>query len=50
MGTTRRQISPKLKFQIVLEVLQGQKTVALVVKAFGVHPVSVSLWKKTRIL
>ena len=28
---------PKLKFQIVLEVLRGQEAVAQAVKAFGVH-------------
>ncbi|MGI9038884.1 MAG: transposase [Gemmatimonadota bacterium] len=43
---TRRRYSPKLKFQVVLEVLSGQKSPAQVGKAYGVHPNSVGLWKK----
>jgi transposase len=42
-----RRYSPKLKFQIVLELLQGDKTVGQVAKAYGVHPNSVSTWKRT---
>jgi transposase-like protein len=44
---TRRRYSPKLKFQVVVEVLSGQKNPAQVAKAYGVHPNSVGLWKKT---
>jgi transposase-like protein len=43
---TRRRYSPKLKFQVVVEVLSGQKSPAQVAKAYGVHPNSVGLWKK----
>jgi transposase-like protein len=43
---TRRRYSPKLKFQVVLEVLSGQKSPAQVGKAYGVHPNSVGLWRK----
>jgi transposase len=42
-----RRYSPKLKFQIVLELLQGDKTAGQVAKAYGVHPNSVSTWKRT---
>jgi transposase-like protein len=35
-----------LKFQVVVEVLSGQKSPAQVAKAYGVHPNSVGLWKK----
>jgi len=38
---------PKLKFQIVLELLQGNKTLGQVAKAYGVHPNSVLTWKET---
>jgi transposase-like protein len=44
--TTRRRYSPKLKFQVVLEALSGEKTPAQIAKAYGVHPNSVGLWKK----
>jgi len=46
MGRTRRQIAPKLKFQVVLEALKGEKTVGQIAKAYDVHPVAVGLWKK----
>ncbi len=46
MGKTKRSISSKLKFQVVLEALQGGKTIGQIAKAYGVHPVSVGLWKK----
>lgn len=39
--------SPKLKFQVVLELLAGDKTAGQVAKAYGVHPNSVSAWKQT---
>jgi transposase len=37
---------PKVKFQVVLEVLSGEKTPGQVAKAYGVHPNSVSAWKR----
>ena len=41
-----KRYSPKLKFQVVLEVLSGEKTPGQVAKAYGVHPNSVSAWKR----
>lgn len=41
-----KRYSPKLKFQVVLEVLSGEKSVAQVAKAYGVHPNSVNKWKQ----
>jgi transposase len=41
-----KRYSPKLKFQVVLEVLSGEKTVAQVAKAYDVHPNSVNKWKR----
>ncbi len=46
MGTPKRQISPRLKFQVVLEALKAEKTVGQIAKAYNVHPVAVGLWKK----
>jgi len=37
---------PKLKFQIVLELLQSNKSLGQVAKAYGVHPNSVLGWKE----
>lgn len=38
---------PTLKFQIVLELLQGNKSPGQLAKAYGVHPNSVAGWKET---
>jgi len=42
----RRLYSPKLKFQVVLEALTGEKTPGQIAKQYGIHPNSVGLWKK----
>lgn len=42
-----KRYSPKLKFQVVLEVLQGDKTVGQVAKSYGVHPNTVNNWQQT---
>ena len=41
-----KSYSPKLKFQIVLEALQGDRTAGQIAKAYGVHPNSVNKWKQ----
>jgi len=41
-----KSYSPKLKFQVVLELLQGEKTKSQVARAYGVHPNSASTWKR----
>ena len=41
-----KRYSPKVKFQIVLEVLTGGQTVAQAAKAYGVHPNSINAWKQ----
>ncbi len=43
---TRRAYSPKLKFQVVLEALSGERTPGQIAKAYGVHANSIGLWKK----
>ncbi|MFO7741035.1 MAG: transposase, partial [Anaerolineae bacterium] len=40
-----RRYSEKFKFQVVMEVLAGDKSQAQVAKAYGVHPNTVSSWK-----
>jgi transposase-like protein len=39
----RKKYSPKLKFQIVMEALSGEKTTSQIAKQYGVHPNSVEL-------
>jgi transposase-like protein len=41
-----KRYSPKIKFQVVLELLQGDKTPAQVAKAYAVHPNTVNNWKQ----
>jgi transposase-like protein len=41
-----KRYTPKFKFQVVLEVLQHEKTPAQVAKAYGVHPNTVSNWQQ----
>jgi transposase len=42
-----KRYSPKLKFQIAMEVLRDSKRSSQVAKAYGVHPNSVNKWAKT---
>ena len=41
-----KRYSPKLKFQVVLELLRGDKTPAQVGRTYNVHPNSAGLWKR----
>ena len=47
MAKSTRRYSSKLKFQVVLEALQGKKTPGQIAKAYGVHPNTIGLWKQT---
>ena len=42
----RKRYPPKLKFQVVLEALLGERTPGQIAKQYGIHPNSVGLWKK----
>jgi transposase len=42
----QKAYSPKLKFQVVLEALTGEKAPGQIAKQYGIHPNSVGLWKK----
>lgn len=46
MAKARQRYSAKLKFQVVLEALRGERTPGQIGKAYGVHPNSVGLWKQ----
>ncbi len=41
-----KRYTPKFKFQVVLETLQGDHADVEVARAFKVHPITVSRWKK----
>ena len=43
---TKKSYSAKLKFQIVLEALTSDKEDAEIARAYDVHPVSLSKWKR----
>jgi transposase-like protein len=47
MARSKRRYTAKLKLQVVLEALRGEKTPAQIAKAYGVHPNSIGLWKQT---
>ena len=42
-----KRYSAKFKFQVVMEVLSGDKSSAQVAKAYGVHPNTINAWKQT---
>jgi transposase-like protein len=46
MARPKRQFPAKFKFQVVLEVLRGEKTAGQIAKAYKVHPNSLSNWKQ----
>jgi transposase len=38
--------TPKFKFQLVLEVLQGERSEVEIGRAYGVHHTTISKWKR----
>jgi transposase len=42
----KRRYTARFKFQVVLEVLRKQKEVGQIARAYGVHPITLGLWKK----
>jgi transposase-like protein len=45
MSRARRRFTAKVKFQVVLEALKGERTPGQIAKAYGVHANSVGIWK-----
>lgn len=41
-----KRYSAKLKFQVITELLSGDKTPGQVAKVYGIHPNTVKAWKK----
>jgi len=42
----KRRYTARFKFQIISEVLRGQKEIGQIARAYGVHPITLGLWKK----
>ena len=45
MAKRRKDYSPKFKFQLVVETLQHDSSDSEIVRAYDVHPVTLSKWK-----
>ena len=43
---TKRRYTARFKFQVVMEVLRGQKEIGQIARAYNVHPITLGLWKK----
>ena len=41
-----KRYTARFKFQVVLELLKGEKEIGQLARAYGVHPVTISQWKK----
>ena len=42
----KRRYAARFKFQVVVEVLRKQKDLGQIARAYGVHPITLGLWKK----
>jgi transposase-like protein len=42
----KRRYTARFKFQVVMEVVRGQKEIGQIARAYGVHPITLGLWKK----
>jgi transposase-like protein len=38
--------TPRFKFQVVMEILSGTKAIGQIARSYGVHPVTLTYWKK----
>jgi transposase len=41
-----KRYSPKFQFQVVLELLKGDREAAEIARAYNIHPTTVSRWKQ----
>ena len=46
MGKKGKRYSPRFQFQVVLEVLKGDRDVVEIARAHDLHPTTVSRWKR----
>lgn len=41
-----KRYTPRFKFQVVMEILSGTKAIGQIARSYGVHPVTLTHWKK----
>ena len=46
MGSKGKRYSPRLQFQVVLEVLEGDRDAVEIARAHDLHPTTVARWKR----
>ena len=46
MGKRVKTYTPRMKFELVLESLRGKRSESELARAYGVHPVTLSKWKR----
>jgi transposase len=46
MASKPKNYTPKFKFQLVLEVLQGERSEVELSRIYGVHHTTISKWKR----
>ena len=46
MSKHGRRYTAKFKFQVILKLLKGSKATGQIARAYGVHPITISHWKK----
>lgn len=46
MGKKGKRYSPRFQFQVVLEVLRGDRDAVQIARAHDLHPTTVSRWKR----
>ena len=41
-----KRYTPRLKFQVIMEVITSSKPIGQIARAYGVHPITIHKWKK----
>ena len=47
MSKTRRKHSAEFKVKVVLDMLKGAETLAVISSKYGVHPTQITKWRRT---
>jgi len=46
VGKAKKSYSPRFRFQVVLEALKGDRKEVEIARAYGIHPTTISNWKR----
>jgi len=46
VGKAKKNYSPRFQFQVVLEALKGDRKEVEIARAYGIHPTTISNWKR----